>query len=410
MTRRTPFTILETSPVILWAVILICLITILDVIIKVPYQGAHGNVVDFDAFYLAGQMTWEGLLVDAYDPVEFFARLRALAGQDVPMIWSYPPQYDLFTVLLPLVQRTLAYALFSLGTFAGFVLILRRMAGPYLAGVLILALPMMLITLRVGQNGLLTATLIGLFALGWLNRRPGGGGIALGLMVIKPHLALGLGLLTLVSGRWRLLAIAVAVVIASSAVATLAFGPEVWGAFLDSTHVTTAALREGFYPLYRMTSVYAMAASFGLPAQLAFGLQLGVALIAALSIVLAWRRGIEPRQVMGLTLFATVAVSPYNYDYDNGSLLLGLALLAPVIATRATAWEKLGTLVLVWLCTSGGVFGAAILGLEGQEANEKMLSLGAVGHLVLWGMMWRLLARPDMKASKVSGEIDGVRA
>lgn len=49
-----------------------------------------------------------------------------------------------------------------------------------------------------------------------------------------------------------------------------------------------------------------------------------------------------------------------------------------------------------------------ILGLEGQEANEKMVSLGAVGHLALWVLMWRLLRRGAVTERAAAREQVGV--
>ena len=81
---------------------------------------------------------------------------------------------------------------------------------------LALAFPSVLINVGHGQNGFLTAALLG-GALVVLDRRPLVAGILLGLLVYKPQYGLMLPIVLAVSGRWRCFAAAAATVVLADA-------------------------------------------------------------------------------------------------------------------------------------------------------------------------------------------------
>ena len=97
---------------------------------------------------------------------------------------------------------------------------------------LALAFPAVLINVGHGQNGFLTAALLG-GALVVLDRRPIVAGILFGLLVYKPQYGLMLPLVLAVSGRWKCFAAAAATVVLLTIVTTLTFGASVWHAFLS---------------------------------------------------------------------------------------------------------------------------------------------------------------------------------
>lgn len=388
--------LLETSPLITVLSILSVLAVLIRVVREVPELGADGVVVDFDAFYIAGQMVWEGTLLEAYDPAVTQARQSALAGGPIFMPWSYPPQFDLVVALLPLGSRGTSYAVFMLLSFALFLWPLYRLSGRYFPAVLFASIPTLGYTTICGQNGFLTAGLLGFVALAWL-RGSDRAGIPLGLMVIKPHLALGIGLLALVTPRWRVVVWAGAVVVLSSALATLAFGPSIWQAFLDGTAAAKANMALGRYPLHRMTSVYAALHSLQLGPSLALAVHLGVALVALGTILwLARFSGWTARRIFGLSLLLSLAISPYNYDYDMPIMSMGLALLAADLIEHGRVRERICLAALAW--ASGGA--GLALSPPTQEVGVWIygetwfpVSLGAYAFLPLVALTWRILHR-----------------
>jgi hypothetical protein len=120
---------------------------------------------------------------------------------------------------------------------------------------------------RLGQNGFLSGALIGLFLLA-LRAGRDSAGVPLGLMVFKPHMGVVIGLLALLKGRFRLLALGVAVVVGTCLAATAMLGVAVWPAFLEGAQAGVF-LKQGAFPLYRMSSIYAGLRSFDLSPDMA---------------------------------------------------------------------------------------------------------------------------------------------
>ena len=153
----------------------------------------------------------------------------------------------------------------------------------------------MLINIGHGQNGFLTAALLG-GALVQLDRRPLVAGILFGLLAYKPQFGLMIPIVLVASGRWRTFAAAAATVAVLALATTLAFGPHVWQAFLDSTRFTRlVALEQGDTGWYKIQSLFAWARMWGAPIPLAYALQgaLVVALGAALDLAVAQRRALS---------------------------------------------------------------------------------------------------------------------
>jgi hypothetical protein len=203
----------------------------------------------------------------------------------------------------------------------------------------ILLSPALLINLMCGQNGFLTGGLIGLACLSF-ERRQLVAGLSLGMMVIKPHLAIAFAVYALLARRWIAVITATAVILSSSILCTLLLGPEVWSALLGSMHDSAAYLGHGYYPLFRMISIYAALRTAGLSISLAFLGQVVVAVLALSVVALAIYRDLPAHWSLGLAAVAAVMISPYAYDYDLPILGVGMALLLPDLTRLASARER----------------------------------------------------------------------
>lgn len=317
-------------------------------------MGRDKVLTDFDAFYVAGMMANGGQATEAYQATKMIEAQHAFSGTTSFMPWTYLPPYLLLVSGLASLPIGVAFLLFATTTFAFYVLVLRRIAGAYLPGVLIATLPTILLIARTGQNGFLTAGLIGCFLLTFTERRAVAG-VPLGLMIIKPHLAAGIALLALLDRRWMAMIVAAAIVIGTMLSATLAFGIDIWPAFFGGVREAGQFLAAGFYPLFRMSSIYAFVMSFGGSSSLAFALQAFGALIALGSVVYAWRSKWEPRLLAGTVCVSSLLVSPYNYDYDLTILGVAFAFVLPHVVAEARRWELVGLLILSWAVTGYGL-------------------------------------------------------
>lgn len=364
---------------------------------------------DFDAFYIVAQQIWRGQL-DLVYRFETLIKLQAEAfnGATSFMPWTYPPQFDLLVAPFALLPAGIAYLLFITATLTLYLLTLRAIAGRNFAHVLVVMFPALAITVGCGQNGFLTGALIGLVCLN-VERRQVLAGLALGAMVIKPHLAIAAGVYMLATRRWLALATATMVVLASSLVCTLVFGWQIWTAWLGAIRESAIFLEHGFYPLFRMISIYAALGRAGVPPTFAFWAQAAVASLALFTVVFAiWlgaTRKMSPTFALGITAMVSVMISPYAYDYDLPIIGIGLALLLPDLVQMANARERS---VIYGLILLAGAYGMLQSGrLAAQFGNEADLSdvddkftpaVGGLAMMVLLFLLVRLLWRATQPA------------
>jgi hypothetical protein len=214
-------------------------------------------------------------------------------------------------------------------------------------------------------------------------------------MIIKPHLAVAFAVYTLVNRRWGTALVAAATVAATSALATVLLGPAVWTDFLDGVKEARIFLEHGFYPLFRMVSVYAVIRSLGLPAPIASTAQILIAILALGMVVLATRR-FSPRQALGVTAIATLLISPYAYDYDLSILGIGLGLLLADLVSLGTDRERLALYASSLFI---GIFSIVQTVIASKTDPDKVigesihLSLGGLAVVVILALTWHILLR-----------------
>ncbi len=333
--------------------------------------GQDKVLTDFDAYHVAGTLAGRGDAADAYHAASMLEAQRELTGTAKLLPWTYPPPFTLFVDLLANLPVGLAYALFVVTSFGLYIGVLYRIAGPWLPGVLLAVMPTIFINLRVGQNGFLIAALIGAVLLAWRANKAVAG-VPLGLMVIKPHLAAGVGLLALFGRRWEVLAMAALVAGFSMALATMAYGLNVWASFFGAVQEAGEFLAGGHYPLFRMNSVYAALLSWGLPSGWAMVGHLAGAVAALVLLIKASLSHVAFGQRAALICALSLFVSPYNYDYDLAILGIGLAFVAPDLSARASPRALGGVLALAWATCGYGIVVEGLL-------PEEMTVLGASG-------------------------------
>lgn len=352
-------------------------------------------LVDFNVFYLAGELFWKGDLYQAYDIEYFFALQQQLSGRQVNFLWSYPPQYNLLTVLMAFVPVGVAYVLFIGATLAMYLWVLRTLAAEHFQTALILNLPAFIATIDRGQNGFLTASLLGLVSLCILRFR-NHGGVYLGILSFKPHIALGIGVLALLDRRFKLLALAVAVTIALLAIATGVFGTGIWAAFQEGISDTSQYLDDGNFLYFGMVSVYAAARSLNFSADFAVAAQGFMALVALVTICFVHFKGWQMRRQLAMTLLASTLISPYFYLYDLCLLSVAFALIASDLQAYAGKVLKFLVVAGSWFASGYGVSVFTFTGrnwgriLEGSGHYDPY-SLGFFGVLILFLSMFYLL-------------------
>jgi alpha-1,2-mannosyltransferase len=295
---------------------------------------------DFSSFYAAGSMVLEGRAGDVYNMAAHFAREQQLFGAATPYYgWLYPPIFLLIAAPLALLPYPLALIVwqgasfaFYLGVMAAILRTARRdndvIARLWLP--VAVAFPAVFINLGHGQNGFLTAALLGA-ALLTLQQRPIVSGILLGLLAYKPQFGLLIPFALLAGGQWRTIVAAAITVAALAGLTTLAFGGDVWWLFAASTETSRKLLLEqGEVGFEKLQSVFAAIRMWGGDISVAYTIQAVASLIAITGVVWTWRASVDRDVKAALLIVATLFGSPHVLDYD-------LTILAPAMAFLVAA-------------------------------------------------------------------------
>ncbi|MBC7520401.1 MAG: DUF2029 domain-containing protein [Sandarakinorhabdus sp.] len=377
----------------LWIAVITAMLMLMPVAraisIILPREG--GSVSDFDVFHMAAQAILAGNLARAYDFAWFNDFQRQLFGHDFDIPWSYPPPFALVVAPLGLMARGWAYLLFMQVTLLAYLVTLQRLAGDRLQAALLLLFVPIIAVVIWGQNGLLTGTLAGLTCLGLANQRRWAG-VPLGLMIIKPHLALGFAVYVVARRDWRTFWTAGAVAVGMAMLSALVFGVAAWQAFFTAAAFASAKLSTGFFPFYRMVSSYAAVRSLGAPASAAMLAQAVTAIVAIAAIIAAGRR-LPVRQSVGITAIASMMISPYAFDYDLLGMGAGIALLLPDLVRLGRPWERSLAYAGMMFAGSYGLVVRSIIGVPAVPVEQLPPGLGVIGVVACLGLSWRMLGR-----------------
>ncbi|BAL79610.1 glycosyltransferase family 87 protein [Bradyrhizobium cosmicum] len=349
------------------------------------------EVPDFAAFHIVAQRVWLGDVDLTYRFAAFMKMQTAMSGDATgSMPWTYPPQFDLLLAPFAFLPTWAAYFVFTATTLTAYLMTLRAIAREHFAQTLVVLFPTMATTIGCGQNGFLTGALIGLVCIN-LQKRKVIAGLALGAMVVKPHLAIAVGVYLLATRRWATIVTAAMVVLVSSLLCTVAFGPHIWIAWQGAIRESAGFLEQGLYPLFRMISAYAALFNAGVPASAAFWGQVTVAGLALVAVVTCIARGMPPPFTLGVAATVSVMISPYAYDYDLPIVGIGLALLLPDLPKVTSPGERSIMYGLVMLAGSYGLLQS--IGIAAGLDERFKPAIAGIALIALLAMLLRILWR-----------------
>jgi hypothetical protein len=291
---------------------------------------------DFVNVYAAGRLTLDGAPAAAYDwPANKAAEERAVGHAFANYYgWHYPPVFLFVAAALALLPYLAAAMIWLAATLAAFAATLGSILGGRAGVFLALGFPAALWNITAGQNGFLTATLIG-GTLALLERHPALAGVCLGLLSYKPQFGLLFPIVLIADRRWRTLAIAALVAASLAALAWLAFGGASWLAFADSVPVTSRViLNRGATEWSRLQSLFGFMRAHGAGETLAWTDQAIVTLGFAAGLVVLWRsRAAYELKAAALAAGALIA-TPYVFIYDLVVLAVAVAFLLRLALQR----------------------------------------------------------------------------
>jgi alpha-1,2-mannosyltransferase len=358
------------------------------------YQGRPIGT-DFSNVYAAGTYVLDGRPEAPFDPPQQYAREQVIFGAATPFYgWHYPPLFLFVAAALALMPYLVALTVWQGTTLALYLLTIRSIvlerwrgfprkgkrdgSGPFWL-LLALAFPAVFINIGHGHNGFLTTALVG-GALVLLDRRPIVAGILFGIVAYKPQFGLLIPLVLAATGRWRTFAAAAATVAALALAATIAFGPQVWEAFLASTRFTRiVVLENGDTGWHKIQSIFAWVRMWGGSVSSAYAVQGAATLAIAGSLIWLWRSPASFALKAAALTIAMLLATPYSLDYDMMVLSVAIAFLAADGRARGfLPWEKTA-LAALWITP---LIARAI-------AEQAMIPLGVLVMLVVFVFILR---------------------
>lgn len=322
------------------------------------------KAVDFLSFWAAGKMVANGAGAQIYDIEMHHAVERAVVASVGLLPFPYPPPFALLVAPFGAFPFGIAFTAWVSLTGALYVLAARA----WMPGRLALAQPSVLANGFIGQNAFLTSALF-LGGLQMLKSRPMAAGAVLGLLVIKPQLALALPVAMLAGRHWQAIAGGALSASAALMVGLLAFGSGSYAAFFEMLSTYAGFVSASRWPWQEIASVYALLRYFGASASIALTLHGLIAAVALTIVWQAWRRDSAGKEAI-LTA-ATLLIPPYLLTYD--AVLLGLP-----VAWLLIAGNRPGISALVW-----GSSLVSVGSLAGFYEFPNVLPLGAIVSLIV---------------------------
>ena len=288
-----------------------------------------GIPTDFINVWAAGRLVLDGLPAQAYDwdvqkQVEVATLGRDFVGH---FAWHYPPPFLFVASWLAQLPYKLAFIGWVAVSFLPFLVAMRAIVGHPFGYLLALAAPMVFINALVGQNGFLTAALIG-GALYFIPVRPVLAGICLGLLTYKPQYGLLFPIALIAAGHWRVFVSAAMTAVVLAIASWLAFGIESWLAFFHwMPQFSQAFLTEGRAPWWKMQSLFALVRYFGGAEPLGWAFHWVLTASVAVVMALIWRSRVPYTLKAAALAAGTLLTTPYLFMYDMLVLMIPVAFL-----------------------------------------------------------------------------------
>ncbi len=294
------------------------------------HVNQSGNPIgaDFVQYYSASVLVRAGEPAATYDLGRLHAVEQEVIGAEIGQWpWYYPPTFLLVVSPLARMPYLVALAVWLFVGVGAYLVVVHRIAPHPATPPLALLFPAAGSVIFSGQNGCLSAALIGA-GLVLLERRPVLAGVLFGLLSYKPQLGLLIPLALLAGGYWRAFAAAAITTLAFAAASLAVFGIESWSAFIDSLPAARKMVEGGESPWFKMVSVFPAARLLGADVATAWVLQ-GLAVAASVAAVIwIWRRPAPLSSKASVLVLAIPLSTPYAQFYDLAMLALPIAWLA----------------------------------------------------------------------------------
>jgi alpha-1,2-mannosyltransferase len=350
---------------------------------------------DFAVFWSASHVMLHGSAAQVYNFTSFAAAEKALSGsflKDSFLPWLYPPTFLVLVTPLALLPFLLSYVLFvgaSLYAYIKGALAVSRLArwsgNARITTVLLATSPSVFVAALFGQNSLLTAALAA-FAVRWVDRFPVRAGICIGLLCIKPQMAMIFPFVLIATRAWRAFASAAATALACAGLSVAVCGVHtVKLSFLAADLARSIILEHSVKFWLASPTTFAALRLGDVPLPVAYLLQGAVAVLAIASACHIWRKTRDAGARAAILALATLIANPYVWHYELAWLGLTLAWL---LATGLRAGWLRGeqtVIVLAWLLPIFELF----------NRYTELPQIGPIVLLLVLLMVLRRMRKPD---------------
>ena len=346
--------------------------------------------LDFSVFWSASYAMQHGPVWQIYNYTHF-EKIEHTLFSSIPhdsfLPWLYPPTFLALVTPLALVPPVVAYILFiggsaSLYVFATLRLsrLASRLGNSPQGWLLAAASPCVFVPAVVGQNSLLTAALAAL-AVHWIARHPARCGLCIGLLAIKPQMALLFPFVLIAARAWRTLGVAALSASLFGALAVLICGKDSVPMFLANTGLARGAMFEhGYHYWLASPTTLAVLRVGGVPLTLAYAGEACVALIAVVAACHVWKSTLDVRLRGAALTVATLIANPYVWHYELTWLGVAIACLAGIGLDSGWRRGEQAVLAIAWL-------------LPFYEYFNPATELPQIGPIVLLLMLLLILRR-----------------
>jgi len=280
-------------------------------------------------------------------------------------------------------------------SFVPYLAVVRGIVGRPFGLVLAVAFPMVFSNTLVGQNGFLTAALIG-GTLYLLPTRKVLSGVCLGLLTYKPQYGFLFPIVLIAASEWRVFFAAGATAIVVAFASWLAFGTESWQAFFHwMPTFSQAFLVEGKATWWKLQSLYSLVRYLGGTEQLGWIFQWVLTAAVATTLVTMWRSNVRYSLKAAALAVGTLLTTPYLFMYDMMVLAIPVAYLVRLGLARGFRPYELPALG----CAVGLILVFILLGIPVGFAVTL-----TVGSLVMRraGSWWRRAPAPAVMVAPAS--------
>jgi hypothetical protein len=306
---------------------------------------------DFSNVYAAGMLTWQGRPAEAYVPALQHAEEKAVfGGREVPFYgWHYPPFFFAVAVLVAAVPYAWGLSIWLAASLSAYLAAMRAILPRPETLLIAAAFPAVFVNIGHGQNGFLTAALLG-GSLHLLERRPSLAGVLIGCLAYKPQFGVLIPFAMLAGGRWSAIGAAIATVAALIALSFVMLGGSVWHAFADSMNFTqTVVLEQGGTGWEKIQSVFSAVRMWGAGVQTAYAVQFALALMLAASLAWLWHGDAAFELKASALATASLLATPYVLDYDLVVLAVAIVFFVRHGLSRGFRDYEISLLAAAWI-------------------------------------------------------------